>query len=44
MDDARVRAILMDGAGKQFDAALLDLFLNRVITPPQARGPRKMSA
>jgi putative nucleotidyltransferase with HDIG domain len=44
MDETRVRAILMDGAGKQFDAALLDLFLNRVITPPQARGPQRASA
>jgi putative nucleotidyltransferase with HDIG domain len=53
MDDARVRAILLDGAGKQFDAALLDVFLNRVITPPapapalappQTEGAQRMTA
>jgi putative nucleotidyltransferase with HDIG domain len=44
MDDARVRAILLDGAGKQFDAALIDLFLTRVVTPPQTRGAQRKSA
>ena len=43
MDDAKVRSILNEGAAKSFDKALLDLFLERVITPRDA-GPRRMSA
>ena len=49
MDDTAVRGILLQGAGKAFDAALLDLFLERVIssrapktiTPP---APQRISA
>jgi putative nucleotidyltransferase with HDIG domain len=43
LEDAKVRSILTDGSGKQFDAALLNLFLDRVVTPREA-GPRKLSA
>ena len=43
MDDGRVRQILSDGAGKLFDPALVDLFLQHVITrAPQ--GARRKSA
>jgi putative nucleotidyltransferase with HDIG domain len=41
MDDARVRQILVDGAGKLFEPALVDLFLRQVITRTPARGQRK---
>jgi putative nucleotidyltransferase with HDIG domain len=47
MDDAAVRGILLQGAGKSFDAALLDLFLERIISPkktPAAPPPRRISA
>jgi putative nucleotidyltransferase with HDIG domain len=37
MDDAKVRQILLDGAGKLFDPALVDLFLQHVITRAPAR-------
>jgi putative nucleotidyltransferase with HDIG domain len=43
MDDAKVRSILMEGAGKAFDASLVDLFLDRVVSP-KASGPRRISA
>jgi putative nucleotidyltransferase with HDIG domain len=43
MDDAKVRAILMESSGKAFDPALVDLFLDRVVSPPGA-GPRRLSA
>jgi putative nucleotidyltransferase with HDIG domain len=41
MDDAKVRQILADGAGKLFDPALVDLFLKHVITRAPATGRRK---
>jgi putative nucleotidyltransferase with HDIG domain len=41
MDDARVRQILTDGAGKLFEPALVDLFLRHVMTQPGANGRRK---
>jgi putative nucleotidyltransferase with HDIG domain len=51
MDDAAVRAILLQGAGKSFDAALTDLFLERVISPKPGKTkpatpppPRRISA
>jgi putative nucleotidyltransferase with HDIG domain len=31
LDEAKVRSILMEGAGKSFDPALVDLFLERVV-------------
>jgi putative nucleotidyltransferase with HDIG domain len=43
MDDAKVRAILMEASGKSFEPALVDLFLERVVSP-RAEGPRKLSA
>ena len=42
MDDAKVRGILMDGSGKLFDPALVDVFLDRVISPKG--GMRRKSA
>jgi putative nucleotidyltransferase with HDIG domain len=46
MDDAAVRGILLQGAGKSFDTALLDLFLERIISPKKtpASPTRRMSA
>ena len=41
MDDARVRQILMDGAGKLFDPALVELFLKHVMTGPRPAARRK---
>ena len=43
MDDAKVRAILMEASGKAFDPALVDLFLDRVLSPRSA-AVRKLSA
>jgi putative nucleotidyltransferase with HDIG domain len=37
MEESKVRAILLEGAGKAFDPALVDVFLNRVIQLPGAR-------
>jgi hypothetical protein len=47
MDDAAVRGILLQGAGKAFDASLLDLFLERVISRKSTNSspsPRRISA
>jgi putative nucleotidyltransferase with HDIG domain len=47
MDDAAVRGILLQGAGNSFDASLLDLFLERIISPkktPAPPPPRRISA
>ena len=46
MDDAKVRSILMEGSGKQFDASLVDLFLDRVASRGAAGtpDPRRLSA
>ena len=41
MDDARVRQILTEGAGKAFDPALVDLFLQHVMAAGAARPTRK---
>jgi putative nucleotidyltransferase with HDIG domain len=41
MDDAKVRGILMDGSGKLFDPALVDVFLDRVISPKSGALRRK---
>lgn len=43
MDDAKVRAILKEGSGKLFDTALVNLFLERVVSST-AQGPRRLSA
>jgi putative nucleotidyltransferase with HDIG domain len=43
LDDEKVRSILTDGSGKLFDPALVDLFLDRVVSP-RARGLRKLIA
>ena len=43
MDDAKVRAILMEASGKAFDPALVDLFLDRVVSPRGA-SLRRLSA
>jgi HD-GYP domain-containing protein (c-di-GMP phosphodiesterase class II) len=42
MEDARVRQILVEGAGKAFDPALVELFLEHVIAPAAKR--RRKSA
>ena len=48
MDDAAVRGILLQGAGKSFDGPLLDLFLERIISPKSTKTtappPRRISA
>lgn len=43
MDEAQVRSMLTEGSGKLFDASLVDLFLERVVSP-QAQGVRRKSA
>jgi putative nucleotidyltransferase with HDIG domain len=43
MEDAKVRGILMEGAGRLFDASLVDLFLQRVVSPG-TQGRRRLSA
>lgn len=43
LDDAKVRSILLDGSGKAFDPALVDLFLERVVSR-RAPGRTRMSA
>jgi putative nucleotidyltransferase with HDIG domain len=44
LDDARVRQILQEGAGKAFDPGLVELFLDRVITANASGKPKRMSA
>jgi len=40
LGENKVRGILLEGAGKQFDTALVDLFLERVVRlPPSSAGP-----
>ncbi len=43
MDDEKVRQILLEGAGKSFDPALVELFLDRVVSGRKAP-PRRLSA
>jgi putative nucleotidyltransferase with HDIG domain len=43
LDDAKVRQILMEGAGKSFDPALVELFLEQVVTG-KTPGVRRRSA
>jgi putative nucleotidyltransferase with HDIG domain len=43
MDDAKVRAILIEASGTAFDPALVDLFLDHVVSP-RGTGPQRLSA
>jgi len=44
LDDEKVRQILLEGAGKAFEPALVDLFLDRVIVAAGSSKPKRMSA
>lgn len=43
MEEAQVRSMLTESAGKSFDASLVDLFLERVVSA-RTQGPRRISA